>query len=474
MGKQSSLSVSTAWYGIGNFFIRSISFLLIPLYTNFLTPGEYGNYALLMSLYSLAAVIYQSNMQTGLTKFYLESGEIKHREKIFSTVFNSVVLLGFTISLIAIIFSKNISALVLGSSGSRNLIIILFSSLFVENVGYFALHLLKTKELSRKAVTFSGINSVLNLLLNILFVYFMNLKVEGILWAQLISSAVMLFFLLPVVVPELHFEIDKAYFKKIIIFSLPLLISGILSSGIDVSDRFILDYFTGKAEVGIYSLAYKIALVMNVFVISFRTAWTPYGLNLYYKNNLAETFGITLKKLLAAGLLIFLAVTFFAPFLFDIKILHFNFLNKSYQDGLVILPLVLIGYLFSGIASFYSIYPIASAKSHHFLISDGLGFILNFLLNILLIPSYGMLGAAVATCSAFAAVAAYLIVISNKKTKVNYPIKDILFIILAAAVAYLAGMVYRNLIFELTLICIYLVVIIYSAGIKLTGIFKTS
>ena len=472
MEKQNSLSASTAWYSLGNFFVRSISFILIPLYSNFLTTGEYGNYALLMSLYALIAVFYQSGMQSGLTKFYLEVGQVEQRSKVFSTVFNSVIMLGFFLSIVLIAFAQNISALLLGSGVYKNLIVLLSVSLFTDTLGYFALQLLKTKEKAKKVVQLSGISALVNLALNIILVYYLKWKIEGILWAQLGSSLILILILLPSILPELRLSIDKTFLKKLIIFSLPLMVSGLFASAVDVSDRFILDIFTTKNEVGIYSLSYKIALVMNVFVISFRTAWAPYGLNLFYKNEYTQTFGLTLKKYIAASCLILLVITLFAHYLFEINIAGFSLVNKSYESGLIILPFVLMGYLFNGLASFYSIYSLASSKSYHFLISDGLAFIINIGLNFLLIPIFGMLGAAISTTAAFIAASFYLFAISFRKIKVDYPLKEIIITLAAAVLILFAGMAYKVLVFEIILIISYVIIVWSFAKVKLTGFFS--
>ena len=67
-----SLSKSVAWYGIGNIFIRSVSFILLPFYSNLISTAEFGNYALLMSVYAIISVLYQFGMHGTLNKFYIE------------------------------------------------------------------------------------------------------------------------------------------------------------------------------------------------------------------------------------------------------------------------------------------------------------------------------------------------------------------------------------------------------------------
>lgn len=467
-----SLSVYTAWYSVGNFIIRSISFLLLPLYSNLLSTTEFGDYALLVSMYSIIAVLYQSGMQNALTKYYLENENQVQRKKIFSSIFNSIVISGILLTCLSIIFSKGISQLILGTQHDSKLISIIFIALFFETLSFFPLHLLKTKEKARKVVTYSSVSAVINLLLNVVFVYKMRMDIEGIFIAQMLSSLALTIIVFPSVLPEIQMYIDKVLLKKMFLFSLPFVVSGLFSSAVDVSDRFILNIFTSKDEVGIYTLSYKIAMIMNVFVISFRTAWIPRALNVYNSQNYSVIFGNTLKKLTSVSLTILLCITLFSPYLFHIRLFGVTILNKNFEPGLVILPYILLGYFFSGLAIFYSLFPFISSKSYYFLYSDLIAFVVNILLNFILIPLVGMVGAAIATTLAYFASALFLFFISRRKINITYPIKNLSTIIISCLVLLIIGMNLKNLLVDVVIIIIYLTLIVRLSKISLAGLFS--
>ena len=280
MQNNKSLSGSTIWYSVGNFVVRSISFILLPLYSHLISTADFGIYSLLMSFYAIAAVLFQSGMQNALMKYYLEDDDVERRKKIFSSIINSIGVLGILFTLAGILFSKQISRFILGSAQYSNLTILLFTSLFFDTLGYFGLQLLKTQEKARKVVVYSVASAVINLVLNVLFVYSFKFGVEGIFYAQIISSVFLLLFLLKDIFAEYKPAIDMKFIKLAFMFSLPIILGGFMSSAVDVCDRFFLNIYTDKNIVGIYSLSYKIAMVMNVFIISFRTAWIPHALNL--------------------------------------------------------------------------------------------------------------------------------------------------------------------------------------------------
>ena len=373
MQKKSGLFEATAWYGIGNLFVRLVGFVLLPLYSNLISVEQFGIYSLMMSTYAIAGVFYQFGMITSLTNFYLKENDELTKRIIFSTVINSIIILGLILSVIALIISPLLTQKIIGSDEYLSLFILLFVIIFIETISNFILQLFKTQELSKKVVIYLFMGALINLLLNIWFVYDLRMGIKGIVYAHGLTSFLIFILLLPLIKDAYTFRFDRKILKSTILFSLPLFISGLFSSGMDVADRFILDHFLGRKEVGEYSFAYRLAMITNIFVISFRAAWTPYALNRYRENNYPENFGKILVKVLAIGVFILFAVSFFADDLFNIRLFGKILFNAAYKNGLVILPFIVVGYIFSSLASFYSVYPFVSNKSYHFLISDGIG-----------------------------------------------------------------------------------------------------
>ena len=472
MQKKSGLFEATAWYGIGNLVVRLVSFILLPLYSNLIPIEQFGIYSLMMSVYAISGVFYHFGMNASLTNFYLKENDESERKIIFSTIVNAIIILGLILTVIAFSISSFLTNNILGSSEYSILLILLFIIIFVETVSNCILQLFKTLELSKKVVMYLFVGAIVNLLLNIWFVYGLGMGIKGIIYAHLLTTIVVFILLLPLVKGSYTFRIDKKILTSAIIFSLPLFISGIFSSGMDVADRFILDHFLGKKEVGEYSFAYRLAMITNIFVISFRAAWMPYALNKYKEGNYRENFGKILIKVLAIGVFILLTVSFFADDLFNIKLFGKNLFNPIYKTGLIILPYVVIGYIFNSLASFYSLYPFTANKSYHFLISDGLGIISNLALNFILIPIYGLLGAGIATSVSFIIAAGYLYYISKDKIEIVYPKKEIINICWAGIVLLVLGMIFNYLWVQVISVILFLSLLIFGVKLKPASLIK--
>ncbi|NWF89821.1 MAG: oligosaccharide flippase family protein [Ignavibacteriaceae bacterium] len=472
MQQKPKLFGATAWYGIGNLFVRFVGIILLPLYSNLIPVEEFGIYSLLMSIYAVSSVFYQFGMNSALTNFYLKEDDELKRELVFSTIMNSIVLMGIFFSVIALLITPVLSQKILDSNKYDYFLVLLFIIIFVETISSFILQLFKTKELSRKVVAYLSLGAVLNFVFNLWFVYGLRMQIKGILYAQLISALFVLFVLLPFVRKSYHLKIDKNILSVVVLFSIPLFISGLFSSGIDVADRFILDYFFTKKEVGEYSFAYRLAMVTNIFVISFRAAWTPYSLNRNKHNESAEDFGKVLVKIILIGSVLLFVVSFFADDLFNIKLQGIYLFNSDYKNGLVIIPFIVLGYIFSSIASFYSIYPFVSNKSYHFLISDGIGLAANLILNFLLIPKFGLIGAGISTCISFFISAGYLYAISRDKVKIIYQKKQMNVLIISGLLILALGFAINNFIVQIGLVAAYILIAEFIARIKLTKLTK--
>lgn len=456
-----SLFKSTAWYTLGNLFARSLGFILLPFYSNLIPAEDFGRYALLMSAYAVMSAVYQGGLFPGFSKYFMETTDEVKRKKIFTSCFLLIFLISFLITTLVSVFSQDVSSLILGNRGYGRLVVITAWMLFVDTIFLTVLHLLKTREESKQVIYYTSLSALFNLILNLFFVLYLRRGVEGIFLAQLFSGGVIVIIMAGVVKNNFRMTKGSPVLRSILIFSFPLLLAGILSTFVDVADRFILDHFLDKKMVGIYSFSYRIAMIMNIFVISFRTAWTPYSLRLLRQEeekSYAVLFGHSFTRLIAISLMIFLTVSLFIKDLFSFNIAGGNLFNAQYAPGIIIIPFILLGYIFSGLISFYSVYPYQSGKSYHFLVSDLLAFVVNVVLNFILIPRYCIMGAGIATMISFFAGFIYLYIVS-RPIKIVYEAKELTSLLLYAAAFFLLGRLADSFWLNLLLVVAFTIVI---------------
>ena len=132
--KKSNLFKSVAWYGVGNILVRSVSLILLPLYSNLISTREFGNYSLLVSVYTVIATIFQFGMYLALNKFYTEEPDDEKKKVIFSTILNAIVLLGILLTIGIGFLSVSIVKTIFGSEEFSLLLVFLIVCLFFDNL----------------------------------------------------------------------------------------------------------------------------------------------------------------------------------------------------------------------------------------------------------------------------------------------------------------------------------------------------
>jgi O-antigen/teichoic acid export membrane protein len=445
---------------------------LLPIYSNLLSPVEFGNYALLMSTYLIVSVFFQGGLQASFSKFYLEEENVEKKKIIFSTLATTIFLFAFILTIFFVIGSSYISSKILGSNNYSDLVLIVSLLLFIDSCTQFVLHLLKTEEKAKKVVSLTSINALINFVLNLLFVLFLKLGVKGILISQLISSFTLFLLIFPEIFNNFHFSYSFPIFKKSLIFSIPLIFSGVFTTLIDVGDRFILNLLLDKSTVGIYSFSYRIAMIMNVFVISFRTAWAPRFMNEYSSGEYQKSFGKNFTKLMFISTFIFLIISLFADDLFHFRFENFSLVNSNYLPGMVVIPFVLVGYIFNGFISFFSVYPYVSGKSYHFAIASALGLVVNISGNFLLIPHLWIYGAAWSTLFSFLTGAIYLYLISRKKIPIHYELKELLIIVSVTCIDFIISRSLNLFYVDIFLVLSYTLIILKVVKIDILNFLK--
>jgi len=285
-----------------------------------------------------------------------------------------------------------------------------------------------TLRLERKAKLFgvirlSGI--ILTLALNLILILGFHQGVEGIFLANLVASAAMLLMLAPTIVRRFEFKISKPVMKKLLPFGLTNVPAYLAANMVQVIDRPIVQAYLGLAMLGIYQANYRMGIIMMVFVSLFEYAWRPFFLREARTDDARarKLFARVFTYFMLIACLAFLILSLFLPDILIVRlpiVHHAIFQRRDYLQGLNIIPVILAAYIFQGMYTNFiaGIY----IKEHNKVLPlvTGLGAAVNIISNLLLIPSLGIMGAALATLFAYMSMAIALYWQSQKVYPVPY------------------------------------------------------
>lgn len=386
-------------YTVANIIAKLTNFLFLPLFTFYLAPDDFGTYTLISAYTIIITIFIDSGVQ-----FFFQS---KTFNSDFDTTLNKSVtflslnsLLSFTI----FVFLTPLFAKLIFPDKNLSLIIILSLIGFVlESLTNFGTLVLKTTQQIKKLYASSLISFLSQLILLPIFIIFLKLNYISIFITQIISCLLVIVYLANKIKFNFSIKTNFADYKNFLIYIAPILLTNLLTLSIDLIDRFILNFYVDKAEIGVYSFSYKFANIIKIIAFSFLPAWLSTIIDKKDQPNYKKIIETNFYKVTFIFLSLAFLLYILTQFLFDLKIL-----NKSYLVDSSLYLILNVSYAIYGIINFLYFYPYSTENPKLILYSDILGFVTNLFLNLALIPSLGILGAAISTLVSYLSVSIYL------------------------------------------------------------------
>lgn len=393
----------TAVYGLSSIIGRLLNYLLVPLYTSvFVDPSDYGVVSELYAWVAFLIVLLTFGMETAFFKFIQKKGD---KEKTFSTALISLLVVNGVFFVILAIFHQDLAKILLFEHHGEY-ILLLGAIVAIDAISSLPLAKLRAEE---KALRFSliqfssiGVNITLNLILMLGFLSPENPEkgVFYILVANLIASLVKP--LLMIKLFRLKERFDRALFKKMAFYSIPLAIAGFAGIINETLDRILLKQMLydpslpeslsyAESEVGIYSASYKLAMLVTIFLQAYRYAAEPFFFSQINKENRAQVYVKVMNAFIGVVCCVFLLVSL------NLDIFKHFIQNETYWVGLKVVPVLLVANIFLGIYYNQSIWYKLSGKTRYGAYIALFGALITITLNVLFIPKYGYMACAWAT-----------------------------------------------------------------------------
>lgn len=333
---------------------KAMNFLLVPFYTHVVPPDEFGVYSALFPFYAVMLMIFQYGMPSAIIKFYAEAKTQSDKQEFVSTLFLMQTASALVMSLVMAVFASPISHLFIGSSNYADSIVLIAISLFIETLGFNLLWLIRS---DNRLALFAFI-SLASLLINI-----------GVaVWLVPKGNYVFNLFLAQVVAVVFTFGVGliananlfKPYFnkdlaKKLWQFGYPLLGYGILAVLLDSLDKVLVTRLISKEAGGIYSVGYRLGMVMAILNVSFRTALLPFFAQRVESHSPKENerLFVQIFSLYTTGLAaVFLVLSFFVRDFMTIEIFGYVLFKQTYLSAATLTPIVLLAYLIAAPTEF--------------------------------------------------------------------------------------------------------------------------
>lgn len=429
------LGTDTAIYGISTVLARLLNFALVPLYANILTTAEFGIVANIYSYIAFVTIFYSYGMESSYFRF-ASSKEIGSDSDNFSTPFLGIVLASAILSLFMIGFAGPLTSAFQIDTSLYTLLYYCAGILFFDAVALVPYASLRLQRKAKFFATTKVLNIVCTVILNIFTVYYLRWGIEGIFLSNLVASVLSFIILLPTVIRQFHLKFHLSLYKELLKFGLPLVpvsISGVL---LQIVDRPILKLLMDDSAVGIYQANYRLGIFMALITGMFEYAWRPFFLSHAKDPNAKQLFSRVMTYYLLVCSVVFLILSFFLENVIQYKFFGRYILPPPYWEGLSIVPLILLSYIVSGIGTNLNAGIQIEKKTVYLLPTSLAGSVSKIIMTFVLVPYYGIMGAAVATLIGYAMLEIVLYPIVQKFYYIEYEFARIGKLILSVGAAF--------------------------------------
>lgn len=374
---------------------RAIPFLMLPILTKYLTPTEFGIWAVFQVFISFFMPIIGMNSQSNITRSFHK----RKKEILVKIIFSLILLLTVTsffssllIFLIFLIFDNLFNI-------EYKYFMLLPILVFVQMINLFNLTIYRNVNKVYSYGIFEIGISFVNILTATVMIVFFNFSWDGMVYSILFAHLLFSFFSLLSMRNNgyLKFDFNKTILKKIFLVSLPLIPHALADVLIQLSDRLFIQSILSSADVGIYTVATYFASILYIITTSFNKSWTPYMMKSLSSNLESEKIKVVKYTYLYFPVMfvIYIILIVFSYFALPIIV------DPQYKDAFYLIPWIAIGFLIRG--SYSMIFPYFIYKGNTKILAKiaFLGAFINIILNYFLINIYGLIGAAIATIISF-------------------------------------------------------------------------
>ncbi|WP_321327967.1 oligosaccharide flippase family protein [uncultured Ilyobacter sp.] len=408
MSRQNKLFKNTIIYSIGNFSSKLIAFIMLPLYTKYLSLADYGYYDIVLTTISLILPIVALQIPESMYRFILG----KENDE------NSIISTSYKVLLKNLILFNILYLVVAHFIGFRfsNLILIQINSLVVSK---FFLYIARAKKKIKLYSLSSFVSSAIIVISNLALLILFDAGVKALILSNILANTGIVFFLESKLRVSKLLKLrnaKKEITKDLLRFSLPLIPTSIIWWVMNVSDRYLIVYYLGESSNGIYAIANKIPSIIIILYGFYNLAWQDSAIEEIGSKDQSEYFSERFNNVLTFLTTFSIVIIAFSNIIFSVLV------NSKFHEAINFVPMLLLATLFYCFSAFYGVGFRTSKETKGELYSSIAGALVNITLNVIFIPKYGVIAAAMSTLISFIVVWGYRIFLTRKyyRIEINY------------------------------------------------------
>jgi O-antigen/teichoic acid export membrane protein len=418
-------------YGLGDVATSIVSLLLLPVFTFYLTPADYGIIAMLLTIEAVTKVLFRWGVDTAFMRLYYDCADRPARQRLASTIFFFLLAVNGTLLAGVLLSADWLSARIFGTTDHGLLVALTVINTFVANFYFMPFQVLRIDQKSGQFIALAFVRSAGTIVARLTLVIWAGMGVLGVVSADVLVTAIFTMILIRWFVPLIRPVFSREVIREALGFGLPRVPHSVAHQIIGFADRYFLNAFGTLRDVGLYSIGASFGLVLKFFLGAFENAWTPFFLALMPEPDAKRIYS-TVSTYVVALLVLFVAgLCAIAPGVVRL------FTTAQFHAAAAVTPWIALGVMFQGLYLVGSIGIVITKRTKLYPLATGTAAAVSLAANALLIPRFGMLGAAWANALSYATLA----IVTGGFSWYVYPIQYEWSRLLRIAMAGVAGYV---------------------------------
>lgn len=458
------------FYLFSSLLVRAIGFMLLPIYTLFLTPEDYGVTNLVMGFINVATFVVAFSLYSAAMRFYTDFKANRSKlKKLYGTIISFTAISGLLFLIVGFIFRNIVVKIFFEGIDYFPIVFIAFLSLVFISLHTMHQSILQGMQQGKRLTKLNIIVFIGITILKIIFIGFFKLGAVGFLLAQLIVNIG--YFLYMVIDLKKHdlveWVVDISILKEALKYSIPLMPHNLSTRIASLASRIFINNSGTLADVGLYSIAMQFGYIIDIIQIAVNKAFQPWFYEMLHKNDAnSKKEVVNLSNIL----LVFYSLIYMGIGLFSQEAVILMTTPKYILSWKAI-PILVVGFSIKSMYYFYvSIVLYYKQAAKKLFIATIAGSMADVFLAYILVPYFGMYGSAIAFVLAKIIIVTIVVYLSKLYDDVGFRIMKMLSIIIPSLLFMIVGLYFSytkyetvfspiNLAYKMAILALYLLFI---------------
>lgn len=415
-GKLTTLAKQSLIYGLGSVASKVAAIIMLPLYTHYLSRGDYGSVELILSLVAASAIVTQLGLVNSFFRFWFDDDSTEARRRVFQSTFWTLIGTSTIVAGACALLSTQLAQLIFGSTKHSTMILIAAVGIWMQTNYQLMAALFRVQQRPMAFSIATLLNLAVTVAITVGLVVYADMRATGLLIGNFAGSLVVYAGILFMQREWLGFSLNyEKLLRPMLRFGLPMVPAGAALWGVTLLNRPVIKSMEGLAALGVFAVAFKLAQGVMLMVQAFQLSWPAFAHSIAEDEAARRTYARVLVMYTAVMTWAVIALGLLAPWIVR------TFTNPRFEDAIPeVLPLAAGAALYGGF--FIASIGVARVKkTQSNWVVSALAALIEVGLLLLLVPRFGIEGAAWSVFGAYLSMFAMMMYQSQRHFHVPYP-----------------------------------------------------